>query len=101
MTKAVKNYQKACLDLANTFVNGYYAHFDGEEAVVEPKEYTLERFVSCDSTDIFEFCGMYITVKDIYNFYVEKATYDQFRDWYWEVVEGRMDMNLRNYLKLK
>ena len=96
----VLKYETACLDMATEFVNGFYQSNDPDHPV-ETQEEVLERFVGMDMTGIIELADMYINISNIYTFYDSGATYDEFRDWYWEVVEGKMNINLRNYLKLK
>ena len=104
MTKAVKNYEKACLDMAVEFVNGFYADFYADCHSVEyteTRQEVLERFVSQDPTGILELCDMWISIGDIYQFYVCGATYQQFVGWYWKTTEGEEKISLKHYLKLK
>lgn len=97
-TNKLNKAKLALIDLVNEFVNDYYKDYDGDYFEPESKQDTFERFACGEVQGIFELSDMFLTINDVFNFYGFDCDFDTFRDWYWDSVENRKQINLRNYI---
>lgn len=89
---------KKNLELINQFV---FEITKDPESIDE----TLSRVVGLDNynpCNVFEVVDMFLTLYDVFEYYICKSTPDQFIDWYWWDLENKQDkqqtMSLKNYL---
>jgi len=97
----LKRAIEANLALINQFV---FEIIEEQETANE----TLQRIIGVDNynpTDIFELSDMFLTLTDVFEYYLTNCKPEQFIEWYWWDLDnkqtGKKTMNLKHYLIFK
>jgi hypothetical protein len=57
---------------------------------------------NANATDVFEVADMFLTLTDVFEYYLHECTPEQFIEWYWWDLDnkqtGKKTMNLKHFL---
>ena len=95
--KQLKNYDKACIEIAKEFWNKYFK--EDEEDIFEFNYPHNVYAIGGQLDGIWQVNDYYFNIQDFVIALRYNATWDQLTEWYYGVIERGKTQNLENYLK--